>query len=207
MLYCIVLVAIPLVPFVHHNYSGYALFCASAAPNTAGRPGWCDRGLFPSIYAHVQRAYWNVGFLRYWTVSNIPNFILALPILLNVYAFCAFYLSHLRRTYPLLLVRRLIWRLETVRSTSKRAESDPPSLFLAPSLLPHVLHALAITLLLTLNAHVQIALRVLPSLPLVYWAAARLLIERPWWGRAWITWSVVWGAVSCVLWAVFLPPA
>ncbi|KAF8550296.1 mannosyltransferase [Imleria badia] len=211
ILYCIVLVAIPLVPFVHHNYRGYVLFCTSAALDTVGRPGWCDQGLFPSIYAHVQRAYWNVGFLRYWTVSNIPNFILALPILMNVFAFCAFYLSRLHRIYPLLFVRRSTRRGGTSRSTStpKRttAESHPPSLFLAPSLLPHVLHALALTLLLTFNAHVQIALRVLPSLPLVYWAAARLLIERPWWGKAWVAWSVVWGAVSCVLWAVFLPPA
>lgn len=86
-------------------------------------------------------------------------------------------------------------------------DPHPPSLFLAPSLFPHVLHALALTLLLTFNAHVQIALRVLPSLPVMYWAAARLVVERPRWGKAWVAWSIVWGAVSCVLWAVFLPPA
>ena len=207
MLYCIVLTAIPFVPFVHHNYKAYVLFCASVAPDTVGHPGWCDRGLFPSIYTHIQRAYWNVGFLRYWTVSNIPNFVLALPILLNVYAFCVFYLSRLPRVYPHVFVRRSAEADKKRRETRIPAEPHPPSLFLAPSLLPHVLHALALTLLLTFNAHVQIALRVLPSLPLVYWAAARLLVERPRWGKAWVAWSVVWGAVSCVLWAVFLPPA
>lgn len=167
--------------------------------------------MFPSIYAHVQREYWNVGLLRYWTISNIPNFVLALPILLNVYAFCAFYLLRLPRIYPVLFARRSSRagkrRGETSGPTPTPTETDPPSLFLGPSLLPHVFHALALTLLLTLNAHVQIALRVLPSLPLVYWAAAWLLVERPGWGRAWVAWSVVWGAVSCVLWAVFLPPA
>ncbi|KAH0826989.1 glycosyltransferase family 76 protein [Lanmaoa asiatica] len=205
ILYCIVLVAIPLVPFVHHNYTGYVLFCTSAER----RPGWCDRGLFPSIYAHVQRAYWGVGFLRYWTASNVPNFVLALPVFSNVYAFCGFYLSRWRQVYPALSVRAAKGREETSTSRPTPTDTHPhcPSLFLEPSLLPHVLHALALTLLLTLNAHVQIALRVLPSLPLVYWAAARLLVERPVWGRAWIAWSVVWGAVSCVLWAVFLPPA
>jgi len=147
------------------------------------------------IYSHAQDKYWNVGFLRYWTVSNIPNFILALPILFNVYAFGAFYLSRLPRIYPGLFVRH-----------PTKTEGDD-SLFLVPSLLPHVLHALVLTLLLTFNAHVQIALRVLPSVPVVYWAATRLVIERPGWGRAWVTWSVVWGAASCVLWAVFLPPA
>lgn len=167
--------------------------------------------MFPSIYAHVQRQYWNIGFLRYWTPSNIPNFVLALPVLLNVYAFGAFYLSRLPRIYP----RVFLWGR---RSSGEPKETDPTgadghphphlgSLFLAPSLLPHVLHALAMTLLLTFNAHVQIALRVLPSHPVLYWAAAWLLVEHPAWGRAWVTWSVVWGAMSCVLWAVFLPPA
>ncbi|KAF8447431.1 GPI mannosyltransferase 2 [Boletus edulis BED1] len=196
ILYCTVLVAIPLVPFVHHNYRGYVLFCTATVDR---RPEWCDRGLLPSIYAHVQRAYWNVGFLRYWTVSNAPNFLLALPILGNVYAFCGFYLSRVAQVYPGLFVPSSPGTPPTT--------PHPPSLFLAPSLLPHVLHAVALVLLLTFNAHVQIALRVLPSLPLVYWGAAWLLVERPWWGRAWVAWSVVWGAVNCVLWAVFLPPA
>ncbi|CZT15454.1 related to GPI mannosyltransferase 2 [Ramularia collo-cygni] len=42
---------------------------------------WCEKGL-PSIYTFVQERYWNVGFLRYWTVSNIPLFLLATPMLL-----------------------------------------------------------------------------------------------------------------------------
>ncbi|KAG1810798.1 glycosyltransferase family 76 protein [Suillus variegatus] len=139
LLKCVLLTALPLIPFIHHN-------------------DWCTNNMLPSIYSHVQSKYWNVGFLRYWTVSNIPNFSLDSP-------------------------------------------------FLSPSLLPHVLHALALTLILTFNAHVQISLRLLPSLPLTYWAAARLMLDLPKWGKAWVTWSVLWGALSCVLWAVFLPPA
>ncbi|KAF9218399.1 mannosyltransferase [Gyrodon lividus] len=196
LLYCTVLVAIPLMPFIHHNYKGYTLFCAAS---TEGLPDWCKKGLFPSIYSHVQLKYWNVGFLRYWTVSNIPNFILASPVLLNVYAFCVFYLSRLPHILPLLSPQ--------MPPKEKDASRPNPSLFLAPSLLPHVLHGLALALLLTFSAHVQIALRVFPSLPMTYWAAAHLLIERPKLGKAWVAWSVVWGALSCVLWAVFLPPA
>ncbi|GME47481.1 glycosyltransferase family 76 protein [Neofusicoccum parvum] len=41
---------------------------------------WCSR-LPPSIYTWVQQYYWNVGFLRYWTLSNIPLFLLAAPTL------------------------------------------------------------------------------------------------------------------------------
>lgn len=41
---------------------------------------WCDSWL-PSIYTFVQRHYWNNGFLRYWTLSNLPLFLLAAPML------------------------------------------------------------------------------------------------------------------------------
>lgn len=194
-LYCIVCVALPLTPFLHHNYSAFLLFCSS----TEGRPQWCEEGMLPSIYTHVQREYWDVGFLRYWTISNVPNFLISLPVLLNVWIFCMFYLSHL----PRILCGGLAQR-------EWKNIAHPPlknSLFLNPSILPHVLHGIPLTLILMFNAHVQIALRVLPSLPMTYWAAARLLIEQPRWGKAWVTWSIVWCGLSCVLWAVFLPPA
>jgi phosphatidylinositol glycan class V len=41
---------------------------------------WCTR-LIPSIYSWVQDHYWEVGFLRYWTLSNLPLFLLAGPML------------------------------------------------------------------------------------------------------------------------------
>ncbi|KAK2731633.1 hypothetical protein FQN57_003266 [Myotisia sp. PD_48] len=41
---------------------------------------WCDQWL-PSIYTWVQANYWNVGFLKYWTISNIPLFCIAAPML------------------------------------------------------------------------------------------------------------------------------
>ncbi|KAG1878223.1 glycosyltransferase family 76 protein [Suillus subluteus] len=198
LLKCVLLTALPLIPFIHHNIIAYLQFCNSSATRI---PDWCTSNMIPSIYSHVQSKYWNVGFLRYWTVSNIPNFILALPALLHVFAFCWFYLSNLPSIIPHIAPR--------IRS-KKNDASSPPQLdspFLSPSLLPHVLHALALTSVLTFNAHVQISLRLLPSLPLTYWAAARLMLDLPKWGKAWVTWSVLWGALSCVLWAVFLPPA
>ncbi|EGO54715.1 hypothetical protein NEUTE1DRAFT_88303 [Neurospora tetrasperma FGSC 2508] len=41
---------------------------------------WCA-AVVPSIYTFVQKHYWNVGFLRYWTLPNIPLFLLAAPML------------------------------------------------------------------------------------------------------------------------------
>ncbi|KAG6333853.1 hypothetical protein ID866_5241, partial [Astraeus odoratus] len=165
---CVALVALPLIPFVFHNFQAYLLFCSAGG----ARPEWCENRMGPSIYSYVQLKYWNVGFLRYWTIPNIPHFLLALPVFLNVYIFCVFYLSHLAQVVPQLFRQ------------SRASDLASDSLFLNASVLPHVLHGLALALILTFNAHVQIGLRVLPSLPVTYWAAARLLIERPRWGKA-----------------------
>lgn len=45
------------------------------------RPGWCEKGQWFNLYAHVQRHYWNVGFLRYYQLKQVPNFLLAGPVL------------------------------------------------------------------------------------------------------------------------------
>ncbi|KAJ2970795.1 hypothetical protein NUW54_g12651 [Trametes sanguinea] len=81
------------------------------------------------------------------------------------------------------------------------------NLFLTPAIAPHVIHGLIFCLLLLFASHTQIVLRQAASMPLTYWAAAWLLVERPKLGKWWVGWSVIWGAVSCILWAAFLPPA
>ncbi|KAM0276047.1 hypothetical protein ACHAQH_007133 [Verticillium albo-atrum] len=54
----------------------YARYCSGASEP---RP-WCTNTV-PSIYNFVQAHYWGVGFLRYWTLSNLPLFLLAIPML------------------------------------------------------------------------------------------------------------------------------
>ncbi|KAK8165096.1 hypothetical protein BKA80DRAFT_309238 [Phyllosticta citrichinensis] len=48
------------------QWIAYQHYCTAETP----RP-WCNKSL-PSIYTFVQHHYWNVGFLRYWTLSNVP---------------------------------------------------------------------------------------------------------------------------------------
>ena len=202
-----------LSPFLYLQYSAYRVFCLGDSKQAL----WCD-AFPPSIYTYVQSKYWNVGLLRYWTPQQLPNFVLGAPPLALLLAYT---LHYLRSAF--------VPRLQALVSSSspspkspldKPEESDdgtgaprsartlsPSSPFLHPSLAPHAVHALIMALLLLFASHTQIVLRVAASMPCIYWAAAWLLVERPVLGRWWVGWSVVWGAVSCVLWAAFLPPA
>ncbi|EMD32128.1 glycosyltransferase family 76 protein [Gelatoporia subvermispora B] len=192
VIHALALTLIATFPFIYHQYRAYIAFCTdvtSAAP-------WCE-SFPPSIYTYVQARYWGVGFLRYWTLPQLPNFLLAAPVLAVLLWSTTYYVLH-----------ALNPRLRAVLSGKDfGASAADPSPFLGSSLAPHALHALIFTLLLLLNSHTQIVLRLAASMPFTYWTAARLVMESPRWGRWWVAWSVVWGAISVILWAVFLPPA
>ncbi|KAF8894928.1 hypothetical protein CPB84DRAFT_1782666 [Gymnopilus junonius] len=183
LLESILLTSIIIAPFVVYHLYTFTLFCLDTSATT---PEWCDRA-FPSIYSYVQAKYWNIGFLRYWTPSQLPNFLIAAPTILLI---CAFSFHHLKET-----------RVFTVTADS----TEHP--FENPSITPHVIHALILTSILVFASHTQIILRLAASMPLVYWAAAWLFLEHPSWARLWVTWSVLWSMISTILWAAFLPPA
>jgi phosphatidylinositol glycan class V len=168
---------------VYHQYSGYQAFCQ----DTEVPAPWCSN-FPPSIYTFVQSKYWSVGFLRYWTLQQSPNFLLAAPVI----ALLSY--SSIRSVYSF---------------ASLLDKSRPQNFyhFESQSLIPHCIHALVFTSILLFAAHTQIILRFAASLPFTYWSAARLLVEHPQLGKWWVCWSVVWGAVSLVLWSTFLPPA
>lgn len=39
------------------------------------------KGWVPNCYSHVQSFYWHNGLFSYWSINNIPNFLLASPML------------------------------------------------------------------------------------------------------------------------------
>ncbi|KAK1309359.1 hypothetical protein QJS10_CPA09g00150 [Acorus calamus] len=65
-------------PFGVFQYYGYYNFCRH---NSSGklRP-WCKFRI-PILYDYIQSHYWGVGFLRYFQLKQLPNFVLASPIL------------------------------------------------------------------------------------------------------------------------------
>ncbi|KAJ4978744.1 hypothetical protein NE237_009524 [Protea cynaroides] len=71
-------------PFIGFQVYGYYNICLGRLPDEM-RP-WCKARL-PLLYDYIQSHYWGVGFLRYFQLKQLPNFLLASPIL--CFAFCS----------------------------------------------------------------------------------------------------------------------
>ncbi|KAJ5107979.1 hypothetical protein N7456_004654 [Penicillium angulare] len=119
---------------------------------------WCGWTM-PNIYTWVQGHYWNVGFLRYWTVSNIPLFILAAPILF-------------------ILCKSSLWAIRapsTLRSESGNQVSSPlspGSMLCRLAVTQGLLAVLALT-----SYHIQILNRISSGYPLWYWYLVSIGLE------------------------------
>ncbi|KAI8526370.1 hypothetical protein RHMOL_Rhmol13G0302200 [Rhododendron molle] len=66
------------IPFIVFQAHGYYNICWGHDPDQISP--WCKARL-PLLYNYIQRRYWGVGFLRYFQLKQLPNFLLASPIL------------------------------------------------------------------------------------------------------------------------------
>ncbi|OAG40822.1 hypothetical protein AYO21_04899 [Fonsecaea monophora] len=165
----------------------YWEYCHGRDPRD--RRPWCNQTL-PSIFTFVQSHYWNVGLFRYWTISNLPLFLLAAPTL-SILIYSA--VDVLRR--PQLVIRDSTPSLSTTISAGNRA------------LLSLALPQLILTVLALTSYHVQIITRLSSGYPLWYiWLAIKLQTE-PKRASVVIRWMVIYALVQAGLYASFLPPA
>jgi GPI mannosyltransferase 2 len=202
MLRALLLSCLIVSPIILHQAAAYVQFCTEEKP-----PDWCQRRI-PLVYSHVQAKYWDVGLFRYWTLSQIPNFLLAAPSLaLLIWAgWTHMKVQGYRQIADIgravgLLPRRRIYR--KALESSVREES----LLTSNKTTPHAIHALVLCFILVFASHTQIVLRLASSLPFTHWASARLWIERPQVAKWWTGWCVLWSMTSLVTWGLFLPPA
>lgn len=163
--------------------SAYLEFCTDGN----SRP-WCN-SLYPSIYTWVQKNYWGVGFLKYWTLSNLPLFLLATPMLMLLLA-----------TGYLALARTDL--LSSVEKTDTAEVATFEQALARMGLPQFILALLALT-----NFHVQIVNRISSGYPVWYIVLAIAMNtdcrKVEWVVRGAIMYALVQGA----LYASFMPPA
>ncbi|ORY51918.1 mannosyltransferase [Rhizoclosmatium globosum] len=178
--------------FIAFQYYGYLSFCSDVSNF---RP-WCDSNP-PVLYTFVQAEYWNNGFLKYWTFGQIPNFILAAPMLLT----SSFgILSYFRYDSYRFLTLGLM--------PSKRIELE--SGFHSSSALSHAFLCFFLTIYCATCMHIQVITRFFTSLPFVYWYLAYCIIhpsKNENCGKTVLSWFLGYGAIGVVLFSLFYPPA
>ncbi|KAF2659966.1 glycosyltransferase family 76 protein [Lophiostoma macrostomum CBS 122681] len=188
------------VGFVTPQVIAYQEYCASSDTTTDGRP-WCEKQI-PSIYSWVQRHYWNVGFLRYWTLSNLPLFLAAAPML--------WLLSVSSLTVLREVQRRQSVGVPACQSPGALGQASPEAKLCAfPQLaLPQL--ALAVTAATTF--HVQIINRIASGYPIWYMVIAEWIVNQSQnqeksRSSATFRWMFMYAIIQGVLFANFLPPA
>ncbi|KAF2690189.1 glycosyltransferase family 76 protein, partial [Lentithecium fluviatile CBS 122367] len=184
------------------QYIAYQTYC-DASLGSEARP-WCHRTV-PSIYTWVQSEYWNVGFLRYWTLPNLPLFLMAAPMLWLLFKSSVTYLRS--SAQPSEIARVL-------RTSGKQTNKVPDTVICDfPQLaLPQLVLAIAAAT----SFHVQIINRISSGYPMWYLSVAEWMTapntkpDKGWRGTTSqfvVRGMVVYAIVQGVLFAGFLPPA
>lgn len=185
-------------PIRYHDYTGWKRHCS----DVKFRPLWCqyteeDSSILNStfsLYRYIQNKHWNVGLFRYYEWKQVPNFILAAPILglsaLGVYRWIYFSLvsDYGRGKTPTSLKMILVgWPLhalsKSVLQDGKTCNSA--SISLSPRdrlvdnkyLLGHYAILAILVVIGAIFAHVQISTRMIISTsPAIIWFIAYCLL-------------------------------
>jgi len=129
---------------------------------------WCNASV-PLAYSYVQKTYWNVGFLRYYQLKQIPNFILAFPIFYIMLQCIKEFISEYKNELFLLGFLDNGIRSENAIKIKKY----PLNMFV------FVIHGLFLTIFCLLFVHIQVSTRLLVSAsPLVYWYCALAMSHK-----------------------------
>jgi len=186
LLKVIVLNGIVLAPFILFQLYGYSLYCTPLARDmTNQKLAWCDRWL-PFPYSYIQDTYWHVGFLRYFELKQIPNFLLAAPVI--VLSSCAV-LTYCYNQKNFETVKTLgLWQdikykhenmaRRSIHCSSGRIERQDIEFYHSPPVFVYVVHLAFMTLFGFTSMHVQVITRFIASAsPLIYWYSAHVIIR------------------------------
>lgn len=171
--------------FLLPQYIAYSEYCRSSPSRL-----WCDKTL-PSIYTFVQEHYWNQGLFRYWTLSNVPLFLLAAPVLF-------------------ILIISGMWALGKGYSETAHHESkeDVGAASNRLQVLRNLaLSQLALAVFTFAAAHVQMITRMSSAYPVWVWYLAISHKGGSSLGKRFVGLMVIYAVIQAGLFASFLPPA
>ena len=176
---------VTLAPLFAVQLYGYRTYCARALGGDP--PAWCSRWRpFPNVYAHVQSHYWNVGFLRYYELKQIPNFLLAAPALAVSASAGLCWWNTFARTEPRNQggkgsddeaeadgadANRTQTRSRSRRRS--REEGSEHAWMLSPRVRPYLFKWAVMSVVALLAMHVQVTTRFLSVTPGIYWFLAK----------------------------------
>lgn len=184
------------LPFILFQLYAFNQLCSESH-----QPEWCHYSI-PLSYSAIQATYWNVGFLRYFQLKQIPNFLLATPILALVFWST---IAYLKRIIP------QVWQYLGVNAKIlvSNQTGRPQSLFGNKICLPFAIHSLFLATVCFTCMHVQVGNRfLLSSSPWPYWAMYHLVNseflgpQTELYLRIWLTFYFIFGTL---LFANFLP--
>nr|XP_055066516.1 palmitoyltransferase ZDHHC18-A isoform X1 [Misgurnus anguillicaudatus] len=180
-----VYVALVALPFCLFQFYGYQTFCHPTVTHkqvppvllnlaqdkgyrvpdaSSPTPSWCQWRI-PLLYSYIQDVYWDVGFLRYFQLKQIPNFILALPV--ATLGFAASY------TY---IMANLAFCMHLGLGDKRKGKKT--QVFYNPRVFVYVVHSSVLLLFGVFCMHVQVLTRFLASSsPVLFWISAHLLFQ------------------------------
>ncbi len=210
-----------LAPIIYHDWNGYYIHCVEAQEGF--QPQWCNDAhpMFGlnhylkyleaddliiyvktySLYKHVQSRYWNVGFLNYYEWKQIPNFLLAFPVL---FLGATGALTWIWQSWKLfrknekvsngetgkwwhMVLQPTRWALFALRVSKApveeaiktlREREQPEVILVGPTLLAYYAVLAAACLVGATIAHVQISTRfIFSSCPAIYWFMSYICIS------------------------------
>ncbi|KAF9963204.1 hypothetical protein BGZ70_007572 [Mortierella alpina] len=172
---------------------GYSLYCLEKS-NLEQRE-WCG-STAPLVYTYVQDKYWNVGFMRYYEVKQIPNFLMAAPMVILSASGIACYARYDPR------------RMLTLGRLSSVSQTSVPS-FMSLATYPYIVLWAVLLMSSITTMHIQIITRAFSCMPPVYWYAAHQFETQAkgGWTKTVTTFFVMYGLIGIVLFANFFPPA
>jgi len=168
--------AIVVLPYIAFQWWGYTLYCSR--PDLSP---WCEAPI-PHMYGYVQSHYWNQGLFNYWELKQLPNFLIASPM--------------------------IVLSLSGILPYAKRALSFQlePTGYYSWTTLPYIVYWAVFLLFAVTRTHVQTITRFFSSIPPVYWFAATLFQEKPLhWAMLTLLYFLLYNHLGIVLYCNFYP--